>query len=115
MQLVWSPGFSRELKRLVRRNPQLRGAIERTLEQLSENPFHPALKTHKLKGDLPIAGLVRSTTVIELYSGSYRILIQRKRNFCFWHLALTMRFTKAKAWAIALKIKIAIASWINVI
>jgi mRNA-degrading endonuclease YafQ of YafQ-DinJ toxin-antitoxin module len=52
MQLVWSPGFSRELKRLLRRNPQLRGAIERTLEQLSENPFHPALKTHKLKDDL---------------------------------------------------------------
>ena len=52
MQLVWSPGFSRELKRLIRRNPQLRGAIERTLAQLSEDPFHPTLKTHKLKGDL---------------------------------------------------------------
>ncbi|HEY9641637.1 MAG TPA: type II toxin-antitoxin system YafQ family toxin [Coleofasciculaceae cyanobacterium] len=52
MQLVWSPGFSRELKRLIRRNPQLRGAIERTLEQLSENPFHSTLKTHKLKGEL---------------------------------------------------------------
>ena len=36
MQLVWSPGFSRELKRLIRRNPQLRGAIERTLAQLSD-------------------------------------------------------------------------------
>ncbi len=52
MQLVWSPGFSRELKRLIRRSPQLRGSIDRTLKNLAENPFHPSLKTHKLKGDL---------------------------------------------------------------
>ena len=52
MQLVWSPRFSRELKRLIRRNPQLRSAIEQTLEKLSEDAFHPSLKTHKLKGDL---------------------------------------------------------------
>ncbi|WNZ23150.1 type II toxin-antitoxin system mRNA interferase toxin, RelE/StbE family [Leptolyngbya sp. NK1-12] len=52
MQLVWSSSFSRELKRLVRRNPQLRQPIEQTLEQLSTDPFHPSLQTHKLKGDL---------------------------------------------------------------
>ena len=52
MQLIWSSAFSRELKRLIRRNPQLRGSIEQTLQQLTENPFHPTLKTHKLKGDL---------------------------------------------------------------
>ncbi|WP_416666545.1 type II toxin-antitoxin system RelE/ParE family toxin [Egbenema bharatensis] len=52
MQLVWSQGFSRELKRLIRRNPQLRKPIEQTLQKLSENPFHPGLRTHKLKGDL---------------------------------------------------------------
>jgi addiction module RelE/StbE family toxin len=52
MQLVWSAGFSRELKRLLRRNPQLRTVVEQTLQTLAENPFHPSLKTHKLKGDL---------------------------------------------------------------
>ncbi|PSB14483.1 type II toxin-antitoxin system mRNA interferase toxin, RelE/StbE family [filamentous cyanobacterium CCP2] len=52
MQLVWSQGFSRELKRLIRRNPQLRKPIEQILQKLSENPFHPGLRTHKLKGDL---------------------------------------------------------------
>jgi mRNA-degrading endonuclease YafQ of YafQ-DinJ toxin-antitoxin module len=52
MQLVWSSSFSRELKRLIRRNPQLRRPIEQTLEQLSTDPFHPSLRTHKLKGDL---------------------------------------------------------------
>lgn len=52
MQLVWSPAFSREVKRLIRRNPQLRQPIEQTLQMLTEEPFHPSLKTHKLKGDL---------------------------------------------------------------
>lgn len=52
MQLVWNPGFSRELKRLIRRSPTLRKSIEQTLQKLSEDPFHPSLRTHKLKGDL---------------------------------------------------------------
>jgi addiction module RelE/StbE family toxin len=52
MQLVWSPGFSRALKRLIRQNPQMRSPIEQTLQKLTEDPFHPSLKTHKLKGDL---------------------------------------------------------------
>jgi addiction module RelE/StbE family toxin len=52
MQLVWSPGFSRALKRLIRQNPQMRSPIEQTLQKLAEEPFHPSLRTHKLKGDL---------------------------------------------------------------
>ncbi|GAP94069.1 type II toxin-antitoxin system RelE/ParE family toxin [Leptolyngbya sp. NIES-2104] len=52
MQLVWSSGFSRELKRLLRQNPQMNSQIEQTLEQLALDPFDPSLKTHKLKGDL---------------------------------------------------------------
>lgn len=50
--LIWSPAFTRTLKRLVRQNPQLRSQIEQTLQQLSEEPFAPTLQTHKLKGDL---------------------------------------------------------------
>jgi addiction module RelE/StbE family toxin len=52
MQLLWTPGFSRESKRLIRRNPNIRNPIEQTLQKLTEDPFHPSLKTHKLKGDL---------------------------------------------------------------
>jgi addiction module RelE/StbE family toxin len=51
-QLVWSPTFTRSLKRLLRRNPQLRVSIEKTLQQLAEEPFYPSLRTHKLKGEL---------------------------------------------------------------
>ena len=52
MKLIWSQRFLRDLKRLVRRNPQIMREIEKTLQQLSEAPFNPSLKTHKLKGDL---------------------------------------------------------------
>ncbi|WP_204151068.1 type II toxin-antitoxin system mRNA interferase toxin, RelE/StbE family [Leptolyngbya sp. CCY15150] len=51
-QIGWTPKSLRAFKRLVKRNPDLRSAIEQTLNQLSENPFHPSLQTHKLTGDL---------------------------------------------------------------
>ena len=50
--LVWSAGFVRKFKRLVKKNPQLRIQIEKTLELLTEDPFNSSLRTHKLKGDL---------------------------------------------------------------
>lgn len=50
--LGWTPRSLRTFKRLVRQNPQLRKLIEQTLQQLVEDPFHPSLRTHKLKGDL---------------------------------------------------------------
>ncbi len=52
MKVGWSSQSLRAFKRLVRKNPQLRILIEQTLRQLAENPFHPSLRTHKLKGDL---------------------------------------------------------------
>lgn len=50
--LVWSPAFTRALKRKLRRNPHLRASVEQTLRQLSSDPSHPSLASHKLKGDL---------------------------------------------------------------
>ena len=50
--LVWSGSFTRALKRATRRQPELRTRVRNTLEQLSEDPFHPTLHTHKLKGEL---------------------------------------------------------------
>ena len=50
--LVWSAAFVRALKRAVRRQPELRARVERTLQQLAEDPFHPTLHSHKLKGEL---------------------------------------------------------------
>lgn len=52
MELVWSPGFTRSLKRLVRQSPNLKLPVLQTLNQLQEDISHPSLRTHKLKGDL---------------------------------------------------------------
>lgn len=42
----------RACKRASRRQPILRARVERTLCQLAEDPFHPSLHSHKLKGQL---------------------------------------------------------------
>ena len=47
----------------------MRTLIEQTLFQLVEDPFHPSLRTHKLKGDL---GEVWSCSI----DYSYRILFE---------------------------------------
>jgi addiction module RelE/StbE family toxin len=51
-RLVWSNTFRRALRRILRRQPQLREDIESTLRVLAEDPFTPRLATHKLKGKL---------------------------------------------------------------
>ena len=50
-QIAWTPKSLRAYKRLVRQNPQLQSALEKTLTQLAIDPFHPSLKTHKLSGE----------------------------------------------------------------
>jgi mRNA-degrading endonuclease YafQ of YafQ-DinJ toxin-antitoxin module len=42
----------RAARRLVKKNPQAALVLQTTLESLAEDAFHPALKTHKLKGEL---------------------------------------------------------------
>ena len=51
-KIVWSDSFTRKLKRLLKQNPQLRSLVKQKLELIAENPFHPSLCTHKLKGNL---------------------------------------------------------------
>jgi mRNA-degrading endonuclease YafQ of YafQ-DinJ toxin-antitoxin module len=50
--LVWSAAFVRAFRRLALRQPALRSRVERTLQQLAEDPFQPSLHSHKLKGEL---------------------------------------------------------------
>ena len=51
-QLLRSSTFVRAARRLVKRNPGAAGDLRVTLELLSEDAFHPQLRTHKLKGPL---------------------------------------------------------------
>jgi mRNA interferase YafQ len=50
--LVWSGTFIRALKRIARSKPDVRIKIEQALQTLAENPLHPSLRSHKLRGEL---------------------------------------------------------------
>ena len=55
MKVVWSSGFKRSFKKVIKKNPQLKQEIAKILRLLANDPFAPYLKSHKLRGDL--AGL----------------------------------------------------------
>ncbi len=44
--------FKRSFKRLTRKSPQLQDKIMEILELLSNDPFTPSLKSHKLAGQM---------------------------------------------------------------
>lgn len=50
--LLWSQTFVRAYKRAIVHHPELRHKIEPVLDRLSQDPFHPSLHSHKLKGVL---------------------------------------------------------------
>ncbi len=51
-RLAWTPKSKRAFKRLIKGNPALENRIRQVLTQLTQDPFHPSLRTHKLSGDL---------------------------------------------------------------
>ncbi|MCL7454281.1 MAG: type II toxin-antitoxin system mRNA interferase toxin, RelE/StbE family [Anaerolineae bacterium] len=53
-ELLRSTAFVRAARRMVKKNPGAADDLRATLELLSEDAFHPRLRTHKLKG--PLAG-----------------------------------------------------------
>ena len=52
IKLAWAASFRRAFQRYTRRNLARQRRVFETLEQLADDPFHPALKTHKLSGEL---------------------------------------------------------------
>ena len=50
--LVLTASFKRSFKALIRRDPLMETKIAERLRLLVSDPFHPSLKTHKLKGKL---------------------------------------------------------------
>ena len=44
--------YVRTARRLARKNPQTAGDLRAALDLLTEDAFHPSLKTHKLRGNL---------------------------------------------------------------
>jgi addiction module RelE/StbE family toxin len=52
LKLLRSAAFIRQARRLVRKNPGAGPALRSAVELLADDPFHPRLRTHKLKGKL---------------------------------------------------------------
>ncbi len=47
IKLAWGGSFRRAFKRYTRNNLARQDRVLQTLEELANDPFHPALKTHK--------------------------------------------------------------------
>jgi mRNA interferase YafQ len=52
MILFPSDKFLKNYKKLLKKNPQLKDKIDYAFDLLSEDPFFPSLKSHKLSGKL---------------------------------------------------------------
>lgn len=52
VRLEFSSNFKKGLKKLKRKDPALVKHLYSSLEIFQEQPSHPSLKTHKLKGEL---------------------------------------------------------------
>ena len=50
--LLLSKSFLKSYKKFITKNPLLKSPIEKALLKLEEDAFAPALKTHKLSGNL---------------------------------------------------------------
>ena len=50
--LVETQSFARDLRRLLKRRPDLGEHVQRTLARLADDAFDPRLRTHKLRGEL---------------------------------------------------------------
>lgn len=51
-KLIWDSSFRRAFRAKTRNDRALQAQIFAALEQLALEPFHPQLRTHKLKGEL---------------------------------------------------------------
>jgi addiction module RelE/StbE family toxin len=80
--LLQSNTFIKAARRVVKKQPRITQDIKSTLALLSEDAFHPSLKTHKLKGKLEgswacAAGFsLRIIFKIVQYEGSEAILLE---------------------------------------
>ncbi len=68
-RIIYTPGYNRRAARFLKKHSDLLPQYEKTLKLLEIDPFHPALRLHRLKGALS-----------ELYSASinisYRITLE---------------------------------------
>ena len=52
MKIVWDNRFKRAFRKVIKKNPEFQDRIITVLDLLSNDPFTPSLKSHKLTGYL---------------------------------------------------------------
>ncbi|MBU2568774.1 MAG: type II toxin-antitoxin system mRNA interferase toxin, RelE/StbE family [Gammaproteobacteria bacterium] len=50
--LIFTESYKKRARRFAKQHPELKEQYRKTLLLLSQNPFHPALRLHALKGKL---------------------------------------------------------------
>lgn len=50
--LVFTDSYKKRAKRFAKQHPELRESYRKTLLLLAQNPYHPSLRLHPLKGKL---------------------------------------------------------------
>ena len=78
--LLQCSSFVRAAKRVVKENPHVAKDIQAALELLSEDAFHPRLKTHKLKGNLEGSWACSVSYDLRRYLSSYNM--KDLKQFC---------------------------------
>jgi addiction module RelE/StbE family toxin len=52
MQIAYESSFKRDYRKWIKNNPSKEKLLEKIIDLFILDPFHPLLKTHKLKGKL---------------------------------------------------------------
>ena len=52
MQVTYDASFKRDYKKWIKQNPAKEKLLKQVIDLFILDPFHPLLKTHKLKGNL---------------------------------------------------------------
>ena len=51
-KLIYPESYIKKASKFIKRHPEIRNQYQKALELLELNPFHPALRLHKLQGQL---------------------------------------------------------------
>ena len=62
IKVAFDPSFKRALRRKLASDPEREKRFRERLKRFIEDPFDPALRAHKLSGQLKDIGVLRSNT-----------------------------------------------------
>ncbi len=80
MNLHFTNSFIRKVRRLTKKDPSLKRSLKKQFKIFAQNPYHPSLKTHKLKGKRI------NEYSIWIKSNLRAIAVKEKGNFIFFDL-----------------------------